>query len=103
VMYCGRVVEEATAQDLFERPLHPYTLGLLRSIPTMEDVDDDEPLYMIPGMVPNPLNMPTGCAFAARCARRFERCDREMPGLYEAEGRRLRCFLFDPASGEAEK
>jgi peptide/nickel transport system ATP-binding protein len=100
VMYCGQVVEETTALELFERPLHPYTLGLLESIPTMEDTDSEEPLYMIPGMVPNPLNMPKGCAFAARCARRMERCSREMPELYEAEGRRLRCFLFDPESAE---
>jgi peptide/nickel transport system ATP-binding protein len=102
VMYCGRVVEETSAQELFERPLHPYTLGLLRSIPTMEDVDDDEPLYMIPGMVPNPLNLPKGCAFAARCERRMDRCDREVPDLYDAEGRKLRCFLFAP-TGEVAR
>jgi peptide/nickel transport system ATP-binding protein len=48
-------------------------------------------------MVPNPLNMPKGCAFAARCSRRMERCKYEVPELYEAEGRRLRCFLFDPS------
>ncbi|HET6352312.1 MAG TPA: ABC transporter ATP-binding protein [Coriobacteriia bacterium] len=100
VMYCGRVVEEATAEELFERPLHPYTLGLLRSIPTMEDTDEDERLYMIPGMVPNPLNLPAGCAFADRCDRRMERCTREVPELYSAEGRALRCFLFDPAASE---
>ncbi len=63
----------------------------------MEDVDDDEPLYMIPGMVPNPLNLPAGCAFADRCERRMDRCTREVPDLYEAEGRKLRCFLFAPA------
>jgi peptide/nickel transport system ATP-binding protein len=97
VMYCGQVVEEATAVQLFERPLHPYTLGLLESIPTMEDTDSGDHLYMIPGMVPNPLNMPKGCAFAARCSRRMERCKYEVPELYEAEGRRLRCFLFDPS------
>jgi peptide/nickel transport system ATP-binding protein len=101
VMYCGQVVEQASADELFERPLHPYTLGLLESIPTMEDTDSDEALYMIPGMVPNPLNMPKGCAFADRCSRRFDRCTREMPPLYEAEGRKLRCFLFDPYEGEA--
>jgi peptide/nickel transport system ATP-binding protein len=100
VMYCGQVVEQATADQIFERPMHPYTLGLLESIPTMEDTDADEPLYMIPGMVPNPLNMPKGCAFADRCARRMDRCAREMPPLYEAEDRQLRCFLFDPAAGE---
>jgi peptide/nickel transport system ATP-binding protein len=100
VMYCGRVVEEATAEQLFERPLHPYTLGLLESIPTMEDTDDDEPLYMIPGMVPNPLNLPKGCAFAERCERRMDRCTAAVPDLYEAEGRKLRCFLFASAVEE---
>jgi len=100
VMYCGQVVEETTSAELFERPLHPYTLGLLESIPTMEDTDYSEPLYMIPGMVPNPLNMPKGCAFADRCARCFDRCRAEMPPLYNAEGRKLRCFLFDPAAKE---
>jgi peptide/nickel transport system ATP-binding protein len=101
VMYCGRVVEEAVANDLFDRPMHPYTLGLLKSIPSMDDVDDEQPLYMIPGMVPNPLNLPKGCAFADRCERRMERCTREVPELYHVKGRGLRCFLFDPAAGEA--
>jgi peptide/nickel transport system ATP-binding protein len=96
VMYGGRIVEATTAEQLFERPLHPYTLGLLQSIPTMEDTDADK-LYMIPGMVPNPLNMPAGCAFATRCEMRMERCLSEMPELYLTEGRALRCFLFDPA------
>jgi peptide/nickel transport system ATP-binding protein len=96
VMYCGQVVEEATAAQIFERPMHPYTLGLLQSIPTMEDTETDEPLYMIRGMVPNPLNMPKGCAFADRCERRMDRCIGEMPPLYAAEDRKLRCFLFDP-------
>jgi peptide/nickel transport system ATP-binding protein len=100
VMYCGRIVEAATAEQLFERPLHPYTLGLLESIPTMDDTDDDEPLYMIPGMVPNPLNMPKGCAFVTRCEKRMGRCVSEVPDLYEYEGRNLRCFLFDPAGVE---
>jgi peptide/nickel transport system ATP-binding protein len=92
VMYCGQVVEEATAEQLFERPLHPYTLGLLASIPGMEDTDSDEPLSTIRGMVPNPLNLPRGCAFAPRCDRRADRCSREMPELIEfADGHKLRC------------
>ncbi len=100
VMYCGQVVEEATATDLFEHPLHPYTLGLLASIPGMEETENDEPLYMIRGMVPNPLNLPKGCAFAPRCDRRMDRCTREMPELTRDGGHRVRCFLYDPASGE---
>ncbi|MHB1341359.1 MAG: ABC transporter ATP-binding protein [Coriobacteriia bacterium] len=94
VMYCGQVVEEATAGQLFEQPLHPYTLGLLESIPGMEDTETDEPLYMIRGMVPNPLNLPKGCAFAPRCDYRIDRCVREMPPIEEtADGRKLRCFV----------
>jgi len=101
VMYCGQVVEEATTEQLFERPLHPYTLGLLRSIPTMEDTEATEPLYMIRGMVPNPLHLPRGCAFAPRCDRRRARCAAEQPALIEVEGRKLRCFLFEPGCNQA--
>jgi len=63
----------------------------------MEDMECTDPLCMIPGMVPNPLNIPKGCPFAERCGRRMERCNAEVPPLYEVEGRTLRCFLFDPA------
>ena len=102
VMYCGQVVEEACAEDLFEQPLHPYTLGLLASIPGMDEAESDEPLYMIRGMVPNPLNLPTGCAFAPRCDYRTEQCVREMPPLVEhANGRKLRCFVDVTAAAPA--
>ena len=103
VMYGGQVVEQATATDLFDCPKHPYTLGLLASIPSMEDTEDDEPLYMIPGMVPNPLNMPRGCSFAARCSQRMPRCTQESPELYKVEDRKVRCFLFDPDCEEGAK
>jgi peptide/nickel transport system ATP-binding protein len=103
VMYCGQVVEEASAEQLFERPMHPYTLGLLQSIPTMEDTETDEPLYMIRGMVPNPLNLPKGCAFAPRCDRRTARCAVEVPELVEVDGHKLRCFRFEPGCGCEEK
>jgi len=94
VMYCGQVVEEASAAQLFDQPLHPYTLGLLESIPGMEDAESDGPLPMIPGMVPNPLNLPRGCAFAPRCSRREPRCSGGMPGLTElGDGRKVRCFV----------
>jgi peptide/nickel transport system ATP-binding protein len=102
VMYCGQVVEEATAEALFEQPLHPYTLGLLASIPGMDAEETDEPLYMIRGMVPNPLNLPTGCAFAPRCDHCIDRCAREMPPLEErADGRKLRCFVDVTAAAPA--
>ncbi len=94
VMYCGKIVEEADVRSLFENPLHPYTLGLLRSIPRLED-ENEEPLYMIKGMVPNPLNMPTGCPFSDRCDRCMDRCREEMPRLVEKDGHKVRCFLYE--------
>ena len=94
VMYCGKIVEEADVRDLFDNPLHPYTLGLLRSIPRLED-DSEGPLYMIKGMVPNPLKMPAGCPFSDRCDRCMERCRLEMPELIEKDGHKVRCFLYD--------
>jgi peptide/nickel transport system ATP-binding protein len=102
VMYCGQVVEEAEVVSLFESPSHPYTLGLLKSIPTMEEGQDEEPLYMIPGMVPNPLNMPTGCAFAPRCPDAMERCKTQKPELYPVADHRVRCFLYAEEAGDAD-
>ena len=100
VMYCGKIVEEADVKSLFKNPLHPYTVGLLKSIPQIDD-DSDERLYMIKGMVPNPLHMPPGCSFSDRCDRRMERCTKEMPELQEIDGHKVRCFLYnDTKEGE---
>jgi len=92
VMYCGRIVEEATVEKLFEKPLHPYTIGLLASIPRIEE--DKERLYMIKGMVPNPMHMPTGCAFSDRCEECMAICKEVMPEVIEHEGRKVRCHLY---------
>ncbi|MDF2615266.1 MAG: transporter ATP-binding protein [Clostridia bacterium] len=92
VMYCGRIVEEALAIDLFEKPLHPYTKGLLSSIPHIDE--DKERLYAIKGMVPNPLNMPPGCSFSDRCEECMAICKKEMPDVVEHEGRKVRCHLY---------
>ena len=94
VMYCGQIMEEADVKSLFAKPMHPYTLGLLNSIPKIDD-EGDKRLYMIKGMVPNPLHMPLGCPFSDRCDRCMERCTREMPELKEVDGRKVRCFLYD--------
>ncbi len=102
VMYCGQIVEEAKVADLFAEPLHPYTLGLLRSIPRLED-ESSEPLYMIKGMVPDPLHMPEGCPFSDRCDRCMERCRTEMPQLLEKNGRKVRCFLYENEEGGTEE
>ena len=102
VMYCGQVVETARVDQLFERPLHPYTLGLLQSIPRLED-DDSKRLYMIRGSVPNPLHLPAGCPFSDRCDSCFERCRREVPELKPVSGspdRTCRCFLVEEGSDD---
>lgn len=94
VMYCGKIVETAKVDDLFAQPLHPYTEGLLKSIPRLEG--SSKQLSMIPGMVPNPLAMPPGCAFNDRCSRRMEICYQEVPQLREYQGRKVRCHLYSP-------
>lgn len=91
VMYAGQVVEYAEVTQLFAEPLHPYTIGLLNSMPVLGDVRDQ--LAVIPGTVPSLINPPAGCRFAARCERRFERCD-EAPPLVELAGRNVRCWLY---------
>lgn len=99
VMYCGKIVEEADVIDLFKNPLHPYTLGLLHSIPKLED-ESEEPLYMIKGIVPNPLKMPAGCHFSDRCDKCMERCRKEIPQLIEKDGHKVRCFLYETEKEE---
>ncbi len=99
VMYCGKVMENADVKEIFANPLHPYTNGLLKSIPSLED-DSEEPLYMIRGMVPNPLKMPSGCPFSDRCENCMERCRQEMPDLVDIGGHEVRCFMY---SGEKEE
>jgi peptide/nickel transport system ATP-binding protein len=81
VMYAGRKVEEAAVTELFERPSHPYTLGLLRSVPRIDT--DSRRLAEIAGTVPPPWALTSGCAFAPRCPRADERCSRERPPLRE--------------------
>ncbi len=101
VMYCGQVVEEAEVRALFDHPMHPYTLGLLKSIPRLED-DDTKRLYMIKGMVPNPLEMPPGCHFSDRCDSCMDICRTQMPKLVDAGGRKVRCFLYEDADGHVK-
>jgi len=100
VMYCGQVVESAEVNSLFAQPMHPYTLGLLKSIPRLDD-ESKEPLFMIEGMVPNPLHMPQGCPFSDRCDRCMDICKKEMPELRLVGDHMVRCFLYE--DGEAAK
>jgi peptide/nickel transport system ATP-binding protein len=84
VMYAGRVVEEASVEKLFASPAHPYTKGLIRSIPRIDfDSDHKQRLEAIPGSVPKLINPPMGCRFAPRCQYASDRCSQEMPELRE--------------------
>ncbi|MAB88513.1 MAG: dipeptide/oligopeptide/nickel ABC transporter ATP-binding protein [Planctomycetes bacterium] len=92
VMYAGKVVERGSLDQIFDRPLHPYTKGLLASIPEL-GADRQKKLYSIPGTVPSPLAMPSGCAFAPRCQEAFSSCQ-ELPPLELIEGdHATRCWL----------
>ena len=92
IMYAGRIVEHATPEIIFSRPLHPYTVGLLKSIPGYGGIG--ETLEAIPGIVPSPLNLPDGCRFSDRCSRVEDRCRTREPELREVEaGHWVSCFL----------
>ncbi len=95
VMYAGKVVEEATVEDLFAHPRHPYTQGLIRSIPRVDaSATVRRRLEQIPGTVPNLLNPPEGCRFAARCGFAVETCRKVEPPLREvAPGHKAACVL----------
>jgi peptide/nickel transport system ATP-binding protein/oligopeptide transport system ATP-binding protein len=101
VMYTGKIVEESPVDELFARPKHPYTEGLLRSVPklTMKDVVKPERLQTIEGVVPSPLNVPPWCHFEPRCPYRMPRCrEGEIPLYAAGEGVVVRCVLYDPAA-----
>lgn len=102
VMYTGRIVEESPVEELFARPKHPYTEGLLRSVPKMRAAEAKKAVRLetIEGVVPSPTQLPPGCHFAPRCEHRMPRCSYEgaIP-LYEIEGGvQVRCVLYDLAA-----
>jgi oligopeptide/dipeptide ABC transporter ATP-binding protein len=104
VMYTGRIVEESPVGELFARPKHPYTEGLLRSVPklTAAEAQKAERLQSIEGVVPKLTQLPTGCHFAPRCPHRMPRCTEDPLPLYDLEGGvRVRCVLYDLASAVA--
>ena len=94
VMYGGQAVEMADTRTLFTGPLHPYTQGLLASIPR---INSNERLATIEGMVPSLKDMPKGCHFCDRCRYAQERCAAENPPMFEKEGHEVRCFRYEPA------
>lgn len=92
VMYCGKIVEEGTVEDIFEKPLHPYTKGLLASVPPLHG-PSKEMLDAIPGVVPNPYELPKGCNFVTRCEFATEKCRQEEPTLFKhPAGNRVSCW-----------
>jgi oligopeptide/dipeptide ABC transporter ATP-binding protein len=96
VMYAGKIVEEADVYSIFENPLHPYTVGLLQSIPRLDlGASKKERLQEIQGLVPIPSQLPTGCYFHPRCPRVMDVCRNEQPELKpEQEGHKVRCWLY---------
>lgn len=97
VMYTGKVVEQADVKTLFTRPAHPYTQGLLASIPDVSrPVPEDRILPAIPGTVPSLLRLPAGCSFRSRCAKSTDKCGREAPPLFSLHsGHDVRCWLYE--------
>lgn len=94
VMYAGKIMEEAPVRELFKNPMHPYTYGLMNSIPKMTETK--EHLYTIKGLVPNLLHLPQGCRFCPRCDKAMKICTMYQPDLYETDdGHKVRCFLYN--------
>jgi peptide/nickel transport system ATP-binding protein len=101
VMYTGKIVEQSGVDELFERPKHPYTRGLLKSVPklTAHDIEKVARLQTIEGVVPSPTNLPDGCHFAPRCEYRMEKCTHGEIPLYQLNGDvRVRCVLYEEES-----
>ncbi|WP_152655487.1 ABC transporter ATP-binding protein [Oceanobacillus sp. CFH 90083] len=102
VMYAGQIVEEGTTREILKAPEHPYTQGLIKSLPKMHE--REQQLYSIPGVVPKPKMGRAGCHFAPRCEFAFDRCFQENPDLYALDNNRLsRCFLHDDKEGKVKK
>ena len=99
VMYCGHIVEKAPVRQLFHDSLHPYTRGLLNSIPKVGRTEGD--LQTIEGAVPSIYNLPAGCAFSNRCGECGRICqEKEPPTLQLEDGRVVKCWKYTPQWGE---
>lgn len=92
VMYAGKMVERARAEDIFNEPLHPYTKGLIKAIPTV--YKKKEELYTIRGSVPNPINLPDCCYFCDRCDEKMKICEEKVPEEIDIDGHKVSCFLY---------
>ena len=93
VMYAGRIIERGTVSEIFHNPLHPYTIGLQKSKPTMDS--DSDTLFNIPGNVPNPVNMPSHCFFKERCSKCIGKCSGDYPGMIQVSPTHyVACHLY---------
>lgn len=94
VMYAGKVIEQGTVREVFKSPKHPYTVGLMRSKPSLTAMN--ERLYSIPGQVPSPVNLPDYCYFCNRCEFSFAECEESYPPFYTfSDTHKAACFLYD--------
>ena len=100
VMYLGQIVEQGTVRDIFKRHLHPYTEGLLKSMPHIGS-KAKEPLVPIEGSVLEPINLPKRCRFAARCSKRMNKCEEEPPLFHVGEKHWVRCWLYEKNGEDA--
>lgn len=102
VMYAGRIIEKGTAIEIFDNPIHPYTIGLQKSKPRI-DGNSNEPLFSIPGNVPNPINMPTYCYFKNRCDKCIKKCDGAYPEMVQVSPTHfVACYLATQQNLEKE-
>lgn len=101
VMYAGRIVEYGDVHEIFKNPKHPYTEGLLKSIPRLNQ--SDAALYTIEGTVPNQYDMPTGCRFAPRCPYATEKCSVSEPDIVKADQIQVRCWKYENNKDEQRK
>lgn len=102
VMYAGRIIEKGTVREVFHNPLHPYTIGLQKSKPLINS-NTNEPLYSIPGQVPNPINMPDTCFFIGRCNKCIKKCSGKYPSeVYVSDTHMVACYLYDKEGKENE-
>jgi peptide/nickel transport system ATP-binding protein len=97
VMYAGQIAEFGQTRQVFDRPLHPYSAGLMEAFPSIRG--PKVPLTGIPGSPPDLARPPQGCRFAPRCPKVMARCPDEPPGLYQVDGTQVRCFLHADGGG----
>ena len=102
VMYAGRIIEQGTASEIFHHPMHPYTIGLQKSKPTMDNESDT--LFNIPGNVPNPINMPNFCYFRERCSRCIKKCSGDYPEMIQVSPTHwVACHLYSDEQKKGDR